>query len=236
MHHPMKYILILIMAVSNGISYGQAFTYPSIKSTGQNIIDFVPAGWAILDSAYGDLNKDGTRDAAIVIQHKDKVSLINSVEDTALTQPRILLVLFKEPADNSFLLSEQSNSFILKHDNPAMDDPYQDLAIKNGIVEVKFHLFYNTGSWYVTDAAYKFRYQQGQFVLIGADNSSLHRASHEFEAYSYNFLTRKRALTSGNDEKGTKKTSWKTFDIPEMKTLKTFREPFTWEVEKDIFL
>ena len=113
-HHLMKYILILIMTVSIGIAYGQGFAYPSIKSTGQSIIDFVPAGWTILDSAYGDLNKDGTGDAAVIIQHKNKVSLINSVEDTVLTQPRILLVLFKEPADNSFLLSEQSNSFILK--------------------------------------------------------------------------------------------------------------------------
>ena len=53
-----------------------------------------------------------------------------------------------------------------------MNDPYQEMAIKNGVLEIKFHLFYNMGSWYVTNSAYKFRYQQHQFVLIGADNFS----------------------------------------------------------------
>ena len=117
-----------------------------------------------------------------------------------------------------------------------MDDPYQEMTINNGILVVRFHLFYNMGSWYVTNAVYKFRYQQGQFVLIGADNSSFHRATHDFEDYSYNFLTKKRALTKGNDNKGTKKTTWKSLNISQLKTLKTFVEPFTWEVEADLYL
>lgn len=232
----MRHFLTFILAIFCGISYGQKFSYPSIKVAGQSITDFVPAGWTIFESAYGDLNKDGVKDAVIVIQHKDSISMVNSLEDSVLTQPRMLLILFKKPVDSSFKLVEQSNSFILKHDNPAMDDPFQKLSIKNGILEIKYHLFYNMGSWYVTNTAYKFRYQQGQFVLIGADNSSFHRATHDFEDYSYNFLTKKRVLTKGNDNKGNKKTSWKTLNILELKTLKTLNEPFTWEVENGIYL
>ena len=232
----MRHILTFILTIYCGVSYGQNYSYPAIQAAEQSIIDFVPAGWTILDSAYGDLNKDGIKDAAIVIQHSDSLSLANSLKNTVLTQPRILLVLFKKPSENSFELVEQSNSFILKHDNSSMDDPYQKLMINNGILEIKFHLFYNMGSWYVTNAIYKFRYQQGQFLLIGADNSSFHRATHDFEDYSYNFLTKKRALTKGNDNKGTKKTTRKSLNISELKTLKTFNEPFTWEVEKDLYL
>lgn len=234
--HLMRHFLTFILTIFFSVSYGQGFSYPSIKSTGQNITEFVPTGWTIFDSAYGDLNKDGMKDAGIVIQHKDSILLVNSLQDTVLTQPRILLVLFEKPGNNGFELIEQSNSFILKHDNSAMDDPYQELAIKNGTLEIKFHLFYNMGSWHVTNAVYKFRYRQGQFTLIGADNSSFHRATHDFEYYSYNFLTKKRALTKGNDNKGSKKTSWKTLSISELKTLKTLNEPFTWQVEKDIYL
>jgi hypothetical protein len=232
----MRHLLLFILTIFFSVSYGQDFAYPSIKSKGQSIIDFVPVGWTILDSASGDINRDGIKDAAIIIQHRDSVTLVNSLEDTVLTQPRILLILFKKPVDYSLELIEQSNSFILKHDNSAMDDPYQELAINNGVLEVKFHLFYNIGSWYVTNAFYKFRYQQEQFVLIGAGSSSFHRATHDFEDYSYNFLTRKRALTKGNDNKGTKKTTWKPLTVSTLKTLKTFSEPFTWEVEKDIYL
>ena len=232
----MRHFLTLILTVFFGVSYGQNFSYPFIKATGKSILDFVPTGWTVLDSAYGDLNKDSIKDAAIVIQYRDSISLVNGFEDTVLTQPRMLLILFKKPTDNSYALIEQSNSFILKHENSAMDDPYQQLAIKNGILEIKFHLFYNMGSWYVTTAVYKFRYQQGQLVLIGADNSSFHRATHDFEDYSYNFLTKKRVLTKGNDTKGMKKSTLKSLNISDLKTLKTFSEPFTWEVETDLYL
>ena len=232
----MQYILTLIVISVFTSSYGQSFTYRSIKSKGQSFVDFAPAGWTILDSAYGDLNNDGISDAVVIIQHKDSVSLINSLQDTVLTQPRILLIFFKDHVDNNFSLREQSNSFILKHDNFAMDDPYQELAINNGVLEIKFHFFYSTGSWYITNAVYKFRYQREQFVLIGADNSSFHRATHDFEDYSYNFLTKRRTLTKGNDDKGTKNMNWKSLKTLPLKTLKTFTEPFTWQVEKNVYL
>ena len=47
-------------------------------------------------------------------------------------------------------------------------------------------------------------------------------------------MTKKRVLTKGNDDKGTKKTTLKSLNIATLKTLKTFTEPFTWEVETDI--
>ena len=45
----------------------------------------MPISWTILDSAYGDLNKDGIKDAAIILQHKDSVSVINGLQDTDQT-------------------------------------------------------------------------------------------------------------------------------------------------------
>jgi hypothetical protein len=218
------------------ISYGQNFSYPSIKATGQRINDFVPTGWTVLDSAYGDLNKDGIKDAAIVIQHRDSISLVNSSEDTVLTQPRILLLLFKNPATNKFSLIEQSNSFILKHDNSIMDDPYQGITIDKGILKIDFHLFYNIGSWYSTSSTYKFRFDGKTFLLIGADLSTIHRATLDYEDYSYNFLTKKKSYTKGNEQSGTKKTTLKTFALTSLKTFKTFKEPYSWEIEPDINL
>jgi hypothetical protein len=232
----MRHFLTFILTIYFSASYGQNFSYPSIKSTGQIIIDFVPAGWTILDSAYGDLNKDGIKDAAIVIQHKDSVSLVNSLEDTVLTQPRILILLFKNAANNKFTLIEQSNTFILKHDDSIMDDPYQGITIDKGILKIDFHLFYTMGSWYSTSSTYKFRFDRKTFVLIGADLSTIHRATLEYEDYSYNFLTKKRSYTKGNDQSGDKKTTLKTFPLTSLKTFETFKEPYSWEIESDVSL
>jgi len=216
--------------------YSQDFSYPLITKKSQKVKDFIPAGWIILDSASGDLNNDRLKDIAVILQHKDSVTLINTDEDTVMTQPRILIILLKTNTDNSFQLSEQSNSFILKHDNSAMDDPFRELNIINGILEIKFHLFYNIGSWYTSSTSYKFRHQKGEFVLIGADHFSIHRATMDFEEYSFNFLTKKRSLTIGNDNTGKKKITWKSLTIYPLKTLNTFTEPFTWKIEPDLYL
>jgi hypothetical protein len=232
----MRPILTFILLFLFNFSHGQEFSYPSIDLKGKTLSDFVPAGWIILDSAKGDLNKDGRKDAAIILQYKDSVALVKSDEDTVLTQPRILVIIFKNISENSYYLQQQSKSFILNHDDSGMDDPFQELTIDKGILQIKFQLFYNIGSWFVTNASYKFRYQSNEFVLIGADNSSFHRATHDYEEYSYNFLTKKRSLTKGNENKGIKKTTLKSLNIQFLKTLKTFDEPFTWEVEENMYL
>lgn len=227
--------LVILLIICINTSYGQPFSYPPVKSKGQTVKDFVPAGWAVLDSAQGDLNKDGLKDYAIVIQYRDSITLVNNLEDTVLAQPRILLLLFRG-TDKRFSLIEQTNSFILKHDNPVMDDPYQGIAIDKGVLKIDFHLFYSMGSWYSTSSTYKFRYDGHKFILIGADLSTVHRATLDYEEYSYNFLTKRRSYTKGNDREGTQKTSTKVLDVKVFQTFKTFREPYSFEVENDIYL
>ncbi|WP_153798976.1 hypothetical protein [Foetidibacter luteolus] len=232
----MRYIFIFTIILASNSSFGQTISYPSIKKTGINLGNFVPNGWLILDSAYGDLNSDGVSDAAVVIQQKDSIMKVDNDEDTLFTQPRILLILFKNSTGNLFYLAEQSNSFIMKHDNPSMDEPYIKTSITGGILKINFLLFYYNGTWYVTNASYKFRYQKGEFILAGADKFSFHRSTHEYEDYSYNFLTGKRRLEKGNDNNESKRIWWKTMKGLQPKTLKSFTEPFTWEVEPGIFL
>lgn len=234
--HLMRYCLIFILTTIINASYGQNFSYPTIKANGHRISDFVPAGWTVLDSAYGDLNKDGLKDAAIILQYKDSILLVNSLGDTVLTQPRILLALFRNAADKSFALIEQSNSFILKHDNPIIDDPYQGVIIDKGILKLDFHLFYTMGSWYSTSSTYKFRFDETNFILIGADLVTIHRATLDYEEYSYNFLIKKRSYTKGNEQKKLKKTSVKMLHLPSFLTFKTFTEPYSFEIENDIYL
>ena len=235
----MRLLLTFISTLVISLSFGQNFSYPAVSETGQTTRDFVPAGWTILDSATGDLNKDKLNDAIIVLQHTGSLLLIKpgeAMEDTVLMQPRMLVILFRNPKDNNFYLVEQNNSFILNHDDPSMDDPYQGINIYKGIFQINFHRFYNMGSWYTTKTHYKFRYQNTRFILIGASYFTIHRSTLDFEDYSYNFLTKKRSLIKGNDNNRIKKTYWKPIKIDALRTLKIFKEPYSWEVETDIYL
>ena len=231
----MRFLFFLLLMLILQNSFCQAFSYPVIQQKVQTLNEVIPNSWTLLDSATGDLNKDGLVDAALVLQHRDSILLVNSEKDTVTTQPRMLLIFFKNEKSN-YNLAAQSNTFILNHERATMDDPFEKMGIQNGVLQLSFRLFFNMGSWFVTTSSYKFRFGNGQFVLIGADYMALHRASLDYEEYSYNFLTRKRSHTKGNEEKGTKQQSWQTFQMAVPKTLKTFHKPFTWEVEKNIFL
>jgi hypothetical protein len=232
----MKFRLTITLLLFIGMAHGQNFEYPTLNVNGQDIDSFIPNGWVLLDSSKGDLNKDGNNDAVIILQRKDSVTMVVGLEDTVLTQPRILAILFKNPINKNFTLIEQNNSFILSHTDSNMDDPYESSTINKGIIEIRFRLFYNMGSWYITNSTYKFRYTKDQFVLIGADISSFDRATHDFDNYSYNFLTKKRTLTKGNDNTQYIKVSQKAQRIAPLKALKNMGKPFTWEIETGIYL
>jgi hypothetical protein len=227
----MRPILTILFILNALLSFGQTFVYPTIKRTGKFIKDFVPSGWTILDSATGDLNNDNQYDATVILQHIDSTLIVekeDNFEDSVVTQPRILIILFKNSTNNLFNLFEQSNSFILTHDSPFIDDPYQSISIKRGILQIDFYWYPTSGNWFNT-TAYKFRYQKNNFFLIGADYEESNKASHDFNRHSYNFLARKMTSTNGNWDKKTAKSKTEVLDFGNLKTIETIKRPYDWE-------
>lgn len=235
----MKLIITLFLFFNSCMAVGQGFNYPVCQSTGNLLSDFVPQGWIISNSATGDLNNDHLDDYAIVLQHIDKVTIYTNEDgypDSSITQPRILLLLFYNASTKQYDLKQQSNTFILMHNNAAMDDPFDDISVSNNVLQINFHVFYNMGSYYMSRNIYKFRYQHNEFELIGVDYNSANRASGDTEDCSYNFLTKKVKVSTGNFSQDKKKVSWHTLSLPVLQNLKTFTQPFTWEVEPGIYL
>ena len=235
----MRYLLTIILALKFGLATGQNFVYPIIKNNGRSISNFIPNGWILLDSAWGDLNKDKNNDVAFVIQHRDSISLVKIDEgliDTVITQPRILIIAFYNITTKQYDLIEQSNTFILNHDNPNMEEPFQDISISGEVLEIDFQIFMNAGGWGMSDNSYKFRFQNNQLYLIGADYNYANRASGDTEDRSYNFLTKKVKIVTGNFSDDKQKVKLRSFIFQKMKTLKTFTQPFTWKIEEDFYL
>lgn len=214
--------------------------YPSIATTGRRVADFVPAGFEVVKSVTGDLNADGAADAAVHIKgtskkfHNANEGLGSDVFDT---NPRILLILFKDKANGTFRLAEQSNTFIIPPDSPVSSEPFQDMSIKGGVLKIDLELWQSAGGWGMTHASYKFRYRSGEFELIGADRNDAMRNTGEMETVSYNFLTNRVKASKGNftDDKN-EKVTWRNLPRRALKTLKTFQKPFEWEIEKDTFI
>ncbi|MGI6291391.1 MAG: hypothetical protein ACOXZH_03045 [Bacteroidales bacterium] len=230
----MKQMLTIVFILTFEFAFGQNFSYPTINSQGKDVESFIPKDWTLLDSVQGDLNKDNCKDLVLVIQHKDSVQLD---ENSELTQPRMLLILFYNKAKNLYNLAEKSESFILPHDDSYMTDPYVGMSISNkGVLTIEFEFFATMGSYGSSTSSYKFRYQNNEFALIGADDYYVHRATGEFGERSFNFLTKKLKVTEGHIDSDKKKVVWRDLDIKELKTLKTFKRPFTWEIEKNSYI
>lgn len=213
--------------------------YPPIKRSGNTINSFVPRNWKIIGKAFGDLNKDRKSDAVLVLRgnfakfkNKNEEGLGRNIFDT---NPQILVILFKNKIGKGYRLAEQNNRFIIQANSPTMSEPFQKVSIKRNVIKFDFENWYSAGSWSAFYVSYKFRYQNGRFVLIGADKTSRIRNTGEEELRSYNFLTRKRQMVKTNPETEKKKVSWKRIKLETLPTLKTII-PFQWEVEYDYWI
>ncbi len=217
-----------------------AADYPTIAATGSKISDFVPVGFEVVKSVSGDLNADGVADTAVHIKGTSK-KFLNANDglgsDVFDTNPRILLILFKDKTAGTYRLAEQSNTFIIRPDSPVSSEPFQDMSIKNGVLQIDLELWQSAGGWGMTHASYKFRYRSGEFELIGADRNDAMRNTGEMETVSYNFLTNRVKVSKGNFSEDKKdKVTWRNLPRRALKTLKTFPKPFEWEIEKDTFI
>ena len=166
----------------------------------------VPSGWVTDTVISGDLNKDRQPDVVLVIRNTNTKNFKirdGFGPDTLDLNPRRLLIYFREGNGYRKVLSNDQflpsvNSAI----NPCLSDPFVDgsMGIDRGVLKMGFHYWLSCGSYEVTDWDYTFRFQHGRFELIGLDVSSLHRASGETSATSYNFMTcRKQEISGGNE-------------------------------------
>ena len=136
----------------------------------QDILSFIPNGWHILEknngnlaSVEGDLNQDGIKDKAVVIERKDKQTELES-----FGPPRSLLIAFKNK-DNTYSLSiKADNAIMLRDQGGVFGDPLQDIIIERGSILLKFYGG-SSSRWYMY---YRFRYQNSGWYLIGATSGS----------------------------------------------------------------
>jgi hypothetical protein len=194
---------------------------------------YIPKNWSLLQHATGDLNKDGIDDLVLIIQSDQALKLDQSddryFEDFPIYQ-RSMMIFFGNEDRLTLRRVVKNDSFIIHSEDPNMEDPFQGVSIERNNLVLKFGVFMNAGSWTVTSTSYVFRYQNGDFALIGADASEFHRGSGESIEFSINFLTKKYSRTVKNefDESVKHKITWHTFTLSRLRTLLDLNRPWNW--------
>lgn len=237
-----KLIILFIVLSVKTLAFAQEYNfkfpetadYPNLPKFGKSINDFVPKNWKVFGKASGDLNGDGQTDYVLVLKATYSKFLNKNESQIFNTNPRILVILFKE--NNGYRIAKQNNEFVFVPDSPSMSEPFQKVKINNRVLQLDFELWYSAGSWSASNYSYKFRFQNGNFYLIGIEKTEWIRNSGETETRSYNFLTNKVKIMTGDIQSEEKKIEWKNFRVIKLKTLDTFKAPFTWEIEYDYYV
>ena len=178
--------------------------YPTdFPEQGNKMEDFVPKHWSAIMKVDGDLNKDGLTDTALIVEQENPNNIsVTEYNDTLNTNPRALLVLFKQENGTYKLAAKNDKGFIEPpKENSSLLDPLGegDINIKNNTLRLRFQYFFSVGSWYITNVEYVFRYQNSHFELIGVETNSFHRATGEETIVSFNLSTNKLETTMGGN-------------------------------------
>ncbi len=200
----------------------------------KTLSDLIPHQWLMLDSAFGDLNRDGIRDMVFVISDTNPSNLIRNEEgpgrDTIDVNPRILGIYFGMP-DGSYIKQEQADQFILKADEPVMDDPFSRITISpQGVMMVEFRLWSNAGSWHYSMHTYHFRFANDAFELIHYDTTEIHRGTLDQTRWEINFNKLKMKISHESDSENTPvEVHWIELEPMPLKTLESLKQPFQWK-------
>ena len=178
--------------------------YPTdFPEQGNKMEDFVPKHWSAIMKVDGDLNKDSLADTALIVEQENPNNIsITEYNDTLNTNPRALLVLFKQENGSYKLAAKNDKGFIEPpKESSSLLDPLGegDINIKNNTLRLRFQYFFSAGSWYITNVEYVFRYQNSHFELIGVETNSFHRATGEETIVSFNLSTNKLETTMGGN-------------------------------------
>lgn len=197
----------------------------------QSIDSFIPENWILIDTAYGDLNKDNVTDVAFVVRNTDKKNIILNDGDSVNNNPYSLIILFKDPSTNNYKQIIKNDKFIPHDYAIPRHGPFYGITVVNGNLSVELGTVFDVGTHYFSNENYLFRYQDNDFALIGAETSFTNKADGKTESYSINFLTKKYSVTNSNafDENQKAITEWKIFELEKLKTLSTIDEALTWK-------
>ncbi|WP_052123214.1 hypothetical protein [Flavobacterium beibuense] len=232
----MKNLLCFIILFVYTTGFTQS-TETIIPQQGKTTEDFIPKGWKIISTAFGDLNKDKAEDVAIVIENTDPANFTtneNLGPQTLNLNPRYLLILFKNK--NGYTLNTVNKTFIPSAnttESPCLDDPFttaDEMTITKEVLSINFRTWLSCGSYGISNETFKLRYQDSHFVLIGYDLWESSRNAGDITETSINFLTKKKSITTGENlfeenNQNEHQTVWEDVQINELINLANLKWP-----------
>ena len=167
-----------------------------LAQQGTSIEDIVPEGW-LHHEAWGDLNKDGIKDLVVVATPDDEEDLLRRDDGYVYNfNPPILAIYF---GNGQVQQLWKRYDYVIPPDQS--ENCSHDIVLEitsRGALRIAISLFCDAGSYGTSTDTYTYRYQNGDFYLIGMDNEEMMRNTGEDILVSENYLTWKRQEIKSN--------------------------------------
>jgi hypothetical protein len=159
------FILAICFCFANCIAQDNNEVLSHIPKTGKSPKEFIPKGYDTLWVANGDMNKDGISDRAMVLKdvREDTAAMGSDINGAN----RLLVVLFKTSTGWE-LAAESADIIMCKACGGVFGDPFALMGITNGVLTIDHY----GGSAWRWSYTHKFRYQNGDFFLVGKTRNS----------------------------------------------------------------
>ena len=190
---------MMAVLLTVGIAGAQGrFTKSLFKPSGKTLAEITPADCDTI-VCEGDLNQDGINDYLIIATPRNPENMKTRDDGYVYNFNKpVLAIYFGTVERDMYILFKQYFNTI-----PGTEDEYQsvDVSVKinaKGVIRISPSYFNSMGSAESDESVYVFRYQNGDFYLIGKDTKSFSRYSGESVEVSENYLTHKRLTTTSN--------------------------------------
>ena len=194
---PLLLVMGLFFALNSNPIAAQKQKKSQLAKEGRTIEEVVPNGWDI-QSATGDLNKDGIEDFVLIVRPNDPAYIKTRDDDFESNfSPLSLAVYFGSP-------SGVYKRFKVWYDTiSGREDEERDITNEvsitpKGAIDITVSSWSSMGTAATGGSTYRYRFQSGDFYLIGEESSWLNRMTGEGESTSINYLTGQKEITTGN--------------------------------------
>ena len=198
-----RFLIVAFVGLCAGVRAQQ------LQQRGRGVDDLVPAGWDHTE-ATGDLNKDGIVDLVVVATPDFKENTKTRDDGYVYNFNQPLLAVYFGTAEGKMQLWRQYDQVV-----PARPDEYVSIdasltITEKGVLRISLETFASMGGWGSENSNFSYRYQDGDFYLIGKEYRNMSRNTGEMETTSENYLTWRRQVVKENvfDDDKPKKEKW----------------------------
>ena len=179
----------------------------SLKKQGASVEQIVPEGWEHKE-ATGDLNKDGIKDLVVLAKPNFKEKMKTRDDGYEYNfNPYILAIYFGQTDGNHQQWKQYEELFPADDEWISVDVDIE--VTERGTLNISTGTFASGGSYGTNQTKYTYRFQNGDFYLIGRESTDMMRNTGEMTTISENYLTWKRQTIKDNAfEEGMKKETW----------------------------